>query len=124
MNHSCTRYELDDVFRSRSEHVRALFERFRSMIEERGPATMIVYRDRIGFMVKVRFCGASPKRDHLEIGFWFAERDEDARFSKIETIATNVHVHTAKVRDMEELDDDVRAWIERSYRVGLREHLR
>jgi hypothetical protein len=75
-------------------------------------------------MVKVRFCGASPKRDHLEIGFWFTERVEHPRFSKIETIATNVHVHTAKVRVMEELDDDMRAWIDRSYRVGLREHLR
>jgi hypothetical protein len=28
---------------------------------------MIVYRDSVGFMVKVRFAGASPKRDHRRV---------------------------------------------------------
>jgi hypothetical protein len=124
MNHSCRRYELEDVFRGRPEHVRALFDRFRSMLDERGPSTMIVYRDRVAFMVKVRFCGASPRRDHLAIGFWFTERDDDPRFSKVETLSTNAHIHNAKIRTLEELDDDVRGWIDRSYRIGLREHLR
>jgi len=124
MNHSCTRHELDDVFRGKSEHVRALFDRFRGMIDERGPTTIVVYRDRVGFMVKVRFGGATPKRDHLEIAFWFIERDEDARFWKIETIATNAHVHRAKIRALDQFDEDVRRWIDRAYRVGCREHLR
>ena len=124
MNHSCTRHELDDVFRDKPVHVRALFNRFQAMVDERGPTTMITYRDRVGFMVKVRFCGATPKRDHIELAFWFAERDEDPRFSNIETIATNAHVHRAKIRNLEELDDNVRRWIDLAYRVGCRDHLR
>lgn len=124
MHHSCTRHELGGVFRGKSEHVRALFDRFRAMVEARGPTIMIVYRDRVGFMVKVRCCGAVPRKDHLEIGFWFTERVEDPRFSKIETIATNAHVHRAKIRDLAELDDHASRWIDRAYRVGCREHLR
>jgi hypothetical protein len=124
MNHSCARHELDDVFRHKAVQVRALFDRFRAMVDERGPTTMIVYRDRVGFMVKVRFGGASPKREHLEIAFWFTERDENPRFWKIETIATNAHVHRAKIGSLDELDEEVRVWIDRAYRVGCREHLR
>jgi hypothetical protein len=124
MNHSCARHELDEVFHGKPRHIRQLFDRFRALVHERGPTTMIVYRDRVAFMVKVRFGGATPKRNHLELGFWFTERDEDPRFSKIETIATNAHVHRAKIRALHELDDDVRQWIDRAYRVGCREHLR
>jgi hypothetical protein len=124
MNHSCARHELDEVFRGKPDLARSLFDRFRAMIDERGPTTMIVYRDRVAFMVEVRFAGATPKRDHLEIGFWFTERDEDPRFSRIETIATNTHVHRARIRAPGELDGGVRSWIDRAYRVGCREHLR
>lgn len=124
MSHSCTRHELDDLFRDKPAHVRVLFDRFRAMIDQCGPTTMVVYRDRVAFMVKVRFGGATPKRDHIEVAFWFTERDEDLRFSKIETIATNAHVHRAKIRNLEELNGGVRQWIERAYRVGCREHLR
>jgi hypothetical protein len=124
MHHSCTRHELDDVFQARPPHVRALFDRFQSMVDVRGPTTMIVYRDHVGFMVKVRFCGVTPKQDHIVLGFWFTERDEDPRFSRIETITTNAHVHRAKIRSLEELDDSVQRWIDRAYRVGCREHLR
>lgn len=56
--------------------------------------------------------------------FRFTERDENPRFWKIETIATNAHVHRAKIRTLDDLDDEVRGWIDRAYRVGCREHLR
>jgi hypothetical protein len=124
MHHSCARHDLDDVFRGRPARVRALFDRFRAMLDERGPTTMIVYRDRVAFMVKVRFAGVTPRRDHVELGFWFTERHEEPRFSKIETLATNAHVHRARIRRLDELDDTVRGWIERAYRIGCREHLR
>jgi hypothetical protein len=124
MNHSCARHDLGQVFQGKSALVRELFDRFRAMIDERGPTMSIVYRDRVGFMVKVRFAGATPKRDHLELGFWFTERDEDRRFFRIETIATNAHVHRTRIHSLAELDGRVRRWIDRAYRIGCREHLR
>jgi hypothetical protein len=124
MSHSCARHDLEEVFRGRPPSVRALFDRFRAMVEARGETRMVVYRDRVAFMVKVRFAGATPGRDHLDLGFWFTERDEDPRFSRIETIATNAHVHRVRIRAPGELDGAVRRWIDRAYRVGCREHLR
>ncbi len=101
MHHSCTRHELADVFRGRPALVRALFERFRALVDERGPTRMVVYRDRVAFMQKVRFAGVAPKRDHVELGFWFTERDQDPRFSRIETFATNAHVHRVRIRALD-----------------------
>lgn len=60
----------------------------------------------------------------IEVAFWFTKRDEYPRFSKIETTATNAHVHRAKTRNLDEgLADRVRRWID-AYRVCGREHLR
>jgi hypothetical protein len=67
MNHSCARRELDDPFRGKPALIRELFDRFRATLDERGPTTIVVYRDRVAFMVKVRFTGAVPKRDHLQL---------------------------------------------------------
>jgi hypothetical protein len=124
MNHSCQRHELDDVFRGRPPLVRELFDRFRAIVDELGPTTMIVYRDRVAFMDRVRFAGVVPRRDHVELGFWFTEREEHPRFSKVETLATNAHIHNVRVRTAAELDDDVRRWIDKAYHVGRRDHLR
>jgi hypothetical protein len=123
LNHSCERHSLEELFERRSPDVRALFEAFRALVDERGPNTMIVYRDHVGFMVKVRFCGLTPKRDHVELGFWFIDRDTHTRFSKIETLTTSAHIHRVRIWSQEELDADVKRWIDRSYRVGRREHL-
>jgi len=38
------------------------------MVDERGPTTVVVYGDRVGFMVNVRFAGARPGRDFLRRG--------------------------------------------------------
>jgi len=65
-----------------SVHLRKLFDRIRAMVDERGPTTMIVDRDRVAFMVKVRFCGVMPKRDHIELTFWFTRREDDPYFRR------------------------------------------
>jgi hypothetical protein len=124
MNHSCSRHELSEVFQGRPPLIRALFDRFKTLVDEQGPTTMIVYRDRVAFMVKVRFGGATPKRDCLELAFWFTQRDDNPRFCSVETLTTNAHVHRSRIRSLEELDGTVRHWIDRAYRIGCREHLR
>jgi hypothetical protein len=120
---SCRRYELDDVMRGKPPRVRRAFEKFREMVLANGPATMQVYRDRIGFMVRVRFAGATPRKKWLEIGFWLSERIEHPRFVKVETITPNAHVHRVRVLDEHELDDEVAAWLAEAYAVGCQEHL-
>lgn len=121
--HSCHRYELADVLGDKPEWVRGCFEKLRKMVLANGPAEMQVYRDRIAFMVRVRFAGASPKKRWLDVGFWLTRRIEHPRFARIETITPDVHVHRIRITDADQLDDEVAAWLAESYAVGCQQHL-
>ena len=72
--HSCRRYELAEAFRGKPDPVRALFDRFRELVEACGPVKVIPYRDKISFMVRVRFAGAIPRTRWLDIVFWLPRR--------------------------------------------------
>jgi hypothetical protein len=121
--HSCKRYDLEALFSGKPARIRALFERFRTMVEACGPVKVLAYRDKIGFMVRVRFAGATPKRAWLDVGFWLPRRIEHPRFHRIETLSPNAHVHLLRITSPEQLDSQVAAWLREAYAVGCQEHL-
>lgn len=97
--HSCRRYDLSEPFSGKPPHIRELFDRFRAMVESCGPVKMLPHRDKVGFMVRVRF-------------------------HKIQTIYPNAHVHLVRITDTAQLDAELAAWIREAYAVGRQEHLR
>ena len=119
--HSCGRHRLDDLFANKPELIRKLFDRFRRMVEACGPVKVLAYRDRAGFMVRVRFAGAVPNARWLDIGLWLPRRVEHSRFRKIETIYPEVHTHVLRITRPEELDDVVAGWVKEAYAVGRQE---
>jgi hypothetical protein len=121
--HSCKRYALDDLFDGKPAAIRKLFDRFRKMVEGCGPVKVLAYRDKVGFMVRVRFAGAVPKREWLDIGFWLARRVDHPRFHRIQTIYPNAHVHLLRIRQPDELDPQLAAWIREAYAIGCQKHL-
>jgi hypothetical protein len=121
--HSCKRPNLEEPFEGKPQFVRDLFERFRKMVEACGPVKLLPYRDKVGFMVRVRFAGAIPKTGWLEIGFWLPRRVESPRFRKVETISLNAHVHLLRVTEPKQLDREVASWLEEAYAVGCQKHL-
>ena len=121
--HSCNHYTLASLFDGKPDHIKDLFDRFRNMVEACGPVKVLAYRDRVGFMVRVRFAAAVPKTKWLDIGFWLTRRVEDARFHKIETLYPNTHVHLLRVTELGQLDDQVAEWVKEAYAVGRQEHL-
>jgi hypothetical protein len=91
------------------------------MVEACGPVKVLPYRDKVGFMVRVRFAGARPRRRWLEIGFWLRRRLTSPRFTKVETIYPNAHVHRLRIMEPRELDAEVEAWVREAYAVGCQE---
>lgn len=120
--HSCKRYTLDSLFANKPADIRKLFDRFRKIVEACGPVKVLPYRDKVGFMVRVRFVGAVPKTRWMDIGFWLTRRIENSRFHKIETIYPNAHVHLLRITELEQLDHQVAEWTKEAYRVGCQEH--
>lgn len=93
------------------------------MVETCGPVKMLPYRDKVGFMVRVRFAGAVPRNRWLEIGFWLPRRIEHPRVLRIEALYPNAHVHRIRITEPEQLDAQVAAWIQEAYAVSCQEHL-
>ncbi len=121
--HSCKRYSLDEVFAGCGPGIRPLFDHLRTMVESVGPVHLQAYRDRVAFLVRVRFLAAIPRRNWLDVGFWLPRRVECRRFHKIETLTPTDHVHLLRLTAKEQLDARVQGWIREGYRVGEQQHL-
>ena len=50
-------------------------------------------------------------------------RLESARFRRIESLTLNCHVHHFHTQKLEELEDEVAAWLCEAYTVGEQKHL-
>jgi len=122
--HSCRRYDLSDLFRAKPHEVRALFDRFREMVQACGPVKMQAYRDKVAFMVRVRFAGAIPRKRSLDIGFWLTRRIDDRRFARVETLGPDAHIYRVRIARPEQLDRQLAGWIQEAYGVGQQRHLR
>lgn len=109
--HSCQVHSLDDAFRGKPPEIRRLFDAFRALVEACGPVTVVPYRDRVGFMVRVRFAGATPRQRWLDVSFWLTCRAESERFTRVETLAPNTHIHMLRVTGSDHLDAKVRGSI-------------
>ncbi|MFN8179942.1 MAG: YdeI/OmpD-associated family protein [bacterium] len=121
--HACRRVDVDAAFTGKPPFIRALFDRFRGMVESLGPVTLVPYHNRVGFMVRVRFAGAIPMKRWLEVGFWLPRRIDHPRMYKIETLYPDVHIHRLRVTRKDELDDELLEWLREAYAVGCQEPL-
>jgi len=121
--HSCAVHGLDEPFAGKPARIREMFERFRAMVEACGPIKVVPYRGKVGFMVQVRFAGAVPRADSLDVVFWLPRRIDDPRFLRVETVTPAVHIYTVRITEPQQLDSELEAWIREAYAVGCREHL-
>ncbi len=122
--HSCKRHKLSDLFAGKPARVRELFARFERMVKACGPVKRLVYRDKVGFMVRVRFAGAVPRSRWLDVGFWLPRRLDSPRLRRVETLYPNAHVHSLRLTRPSQLDAQLAGWIKEAYAVGCQEHLR
>ncbi|MCA4131513.1 DUF1905 domain-containing protein [Arthrobacter sp. M4] len=124
MYHSCARHSLDGPFSGKPAAVSNLFQRVRTAVESFGPVTLVPYRDKVAFMVRVRFAGARPMQQWLDVEFWLTRRIESPRFRRVETLSPYTHLYTVRIVSPSEVNDELVAWLHEAYAVGRQEHLR
>lgn len=122
--HSCQVHTLEEPFAGKPERIRELFDVLRRTVETFGPVTMVPYRDRVAFMVRVRFAGVRPKRAWVDVDFWLPQRVESPRLHRVETLSPFTHIHTVRVTDADDVDGELIDWLRQAYAVGRQEHLR
>jgi hypothetical protein len=99
---------------------RALWDRYVELVEAAGPSEMIVNKSRIAFRAPQRnFTGAFFKTRRLELFFDLPEpvpeRERNARFRAVWQHSRTIWVHRLKIERVEELDDQLGAWLADSW---------
>jgi hypothetical protein len=121
--HSCRRCDLSEPFAGTDARVRDLFDRLHAIVQSFGPVKLQPYRDKVAFVVRVRFAGAFPRKRALDVGFWLTRAIDSPRFLTVERLGPTTFIYRVRVTDASQFDTELRRWLRESYRVGCQDHL-
>jgi hypothetical protein len=69
------------------------------------------------------FAAVTLKRQWMDGHVVLARRLESPRFRRIETISPRNHVHSLRLLCLDDIDEEVIAWLAEAYQVGDQRHL-
>ena len=59
----------------------------------------------------------------LEAHVVLTRRLQNSRFTRIETMSPKCYVHHFRIESMNDLDEQVKGWLQEAYQVGTQKHL-
>lgn len=121
--HSCGRYDLARHLDHATPELRATFDGLLEIVRAIGPVKLVPTKTRVGFQVRMIFAAVQFRRDHLHAHVVLARTLEHPRFVKIERLSPRNQVHHFELRSVDDLNEDVRAWLREAYAVGQQKHL-
>ena len=112
-----TEAQLDAFFGDRAE-ARHLFDAVRALIEAIGPAKLRVTKSQVAFSRRRGFAWAwTPDRylrgatARLVLSIALSRRDDSPRWKEVVEPTPGRWMHHLELRAIDELDDEVRAWL-------------
>jgi hypothetical protein len=121
--HACGPLDLERHLAGRDPEVLAIFERLVELAERNGPVTVLPEKTRIAFQVRMSFAAFALRRRWVDGHVVLARRLEHPRFRRVETLSPRNHLHQFRLERLEEVDEEVAAWLAEAYRVGEQRHL-
>ena len=100
-----------------------IFNRYLAPVKKCGPVTVYAQKTRIIFQVRGRFAGAVIKKNWVEGGVWLKRKAEHPRFFRIESPTPRDHIHRFRLVKLEDIDEELAAFIREAYAVGHQKHL-
>ena len=123
--HSCTQFTVDEFFKGKNSELKKLYYKLVKFVKKCGPIYININKTRISFQGKMRFCGVSRVlKDGLKIAFLLNRELNDPRIEKIEFIQPMYFIHYLKIKNEKDLDKELLSWIKKSYKMGMREHIK
>lgn len=75
-------------------------------------------RSRVAFITRMTFAGLAPGRSWADLSLILPTPVENARIDRIDVYGPTSFGHRVRLRDRDEIDDDVRAWLAAALRRG------
>lgn len=122
-SHACGRYTLASHFRGKPAAVLAIFDKLLAVARKNGPVTVLPEKTRIAFQVRMSFAAFVIRRNWVDGHVVLARCLENPRFRRIETYSPKNHLHAFRFASVDDVDDEVAAWLAEAYQVGEQRHL-
>jgi hypothetical protein len=123
-SHACAAtLDLDQHLVGKDPEVVAIFRRLVELAERNGPVTVLPEKTRIAFQVRMSFAAFTLRRHWVDGHVVLARRMESSRFRRVETFSPRNHLHQFRLERLDEVDEEVAAWLAEAYRVGEQRHL-
>jgi hypothetical protein len=117
MWHSCGSFTLEDLFAGARPGVLDLARRYVAMLHDLGDVQVLPQKTRLTCVARVRFAGLYPRKAGFRASFALERWVDSARIVQTEDYGPHWRLHYVDVRTADDLDDELRGWLEESYRV-------
>jgi hypothetical protein len=74
------------------------------------------------FKARTSFAEVKAKKDRLDVHVVFDERVANPRFTRVSVPWSGCIVHSFRVEQIEELDEQVAGWLKQAYGANLEKH--
>jgi uncharacterized protein DUF5655 len=123
MWHGCGSFTVDQFLEGKGPAARRLFDAFAELVRSCGPVVVVPTKSRVAFMVRVRFVGVlRVSRRGMTFSFGLMRPVESPRIARVDRYE-RWFVHQVRVTSPDELDGEVRGWLQEAYAVGQQRHL-
>lgn len=124
--HSCGRATLADWQQRMGPRALGLYKKFERLVSRCGPYHVSPAKTRIAFLGRVRFAGITRlSEEGMTCAFALPYALRSPRFVKVVEVVPGWWSHALRVCEPRELDDEVEAWLRRSYHLmGMQERLK
>jgi hypothetical protein len=118
--HSCVRGSLDALFEGADPAVREAARRYVALLHGLGDVQVIAQKSRLVCVARVRFGGLTPQKRSFLAAFALRRWVVSPRIVKRADYGPRWRGHFVRIRDRDEVDDELRRWLQESHdTVGL-----
>ena len=114
--HSCGKFTLEDLFAKSEPHVLPLFRKFAAFVRRCGRGVvMIPQKTRVVFMERVRFAGATPRKDGFVTHFILPQPIIHSRIVKHDFYPPRLHANHVRITSAKDLDAELLGWLREAH---------
>ena len=123
--HSCGQFTLEALFARSDPAVINVASRFVALLRGLGDVQILPQKTRLVCVARVRFAGLTPRKDHFVASFALHRWLKSPRVTRKQDYGPNWRLHFVPIRFVDDLDDELRAWLQESHDlVGMQKERR
>ena len=124
MWHSCGKFTLEALFAKSRPGVLDIARSYVRMLQSIGDVQIIPQKTRLVCVARVRFAGLYPRKDGFLAAFALHRWIHSPRIVKTHDYGPRWRAHYVEVRSEDDLDDELRVWLQEAYdTVGVQSDL-